>query len=80
MSAKNRIITIRLTEDEYNRFKKSNIELQKKTGLKVNTSALVRHVLRNSSNFQFLMDINFISYQDYMDATLFHKKKFVRDF
>ena len=80
MKKKEKIITVRMSQAEFDIYKNGKKKMQKRLGLKINTSALIRHTLKNANNFEYLLNIGFISYQDYMDATLFHKKKFISDF
>ncbi len=74
-SKKSKVIQIRLSEAEYNSYKFRTKQLYKSTGIKLNTSKLLRIVLSRADNMQFLYDIGYISYFDFMDLQLFDVSK-----
>ena len=73
---KTKTIQIRLTKGEYDSYKFRIRQFQKRTGIKINTSDLIRRVLLQADNIQFLNEIGYISYLDAFGSLLFEKSKY----
>jgi len=77
-NSKTKNIQVRLTKGEFDSYKFRKNQFQKRTGIKINTSDLIRHVLERADNLQFLQDIGYISYLDAMGGFLFEHSKYPR--
>ena len=77
-NSKTKVVQVRLTKGEFDSYKFRVNQFQKRTGIKINTSELIRHVLERADNLQFLQDIGYISYLDAMSGFLFEHSKYPR--
>ena len=76
--AKTKVVQIRISEAEYNAYKFRARQFHKHTGIKINTSELIRVVLSRADNAQYLHMIGYLSYLELMDSQMFNKTKYPR--
>jgi len=77
-NSKTKTIQVRLTKGEYNAYKLRVRQLQRHSGIKINTSKLLRLTLERADNMEFLHAIGYLTYVELMDAYLFDKTKYKR--
>ncbi len=72
---KTKAIQVRLTQEEYNFVKFSQKQFQRHFGMKINTSEFLRFCLDKMNNLEFLYNVGYLSYSDFMSSALFHEKQ-----